>query len=228
MDWAASTTRRQHGRDRGTAGAIIGDSNNASTFDGTGNGLVATTTPIPAPEHVHGRGLDQDHHDQRRQDRRLRRPNTGTSSNYDRHVYMDDYGRLCFGVYPGGVRGTVASAKRYNDGQWHHVVGIARLDGMSLYVDGMRVGEPHRHHRRPAYTGYWRVGGDNIGGWPTSRRATTSAARSTTSRSTRRALSAAQVDAHYWTAAGPFQCRPTPADAYGKASTPASPTSSGG
>ena len=38
---------------------------------------------------------------------------------------------------------------------------------MMLYVDGKQVGDatPTRPAAQ-AYTGYWRVGGDNLGGWP--------------------------------------------------------------
>ena len=71
-----------------------------------------------------------------------------TSSHYDRHVYMQNDGKLTFGVYPDGVR-TVTSPTGYNDGQWHQVVASLGSDGMQLYVDGQLVGaDPERTSAR--------------------------------------------------------------------------------
>ena len=36
---------------------------------------------------------------------------------------------------------------------------------MNLYVDGAKVGHNGQTNNQ-SYTGYWRVGGDNLGGWP--------------------------------------------------------------
>lgn len=65
--------------------------------------------------------MDQDHHYQGWQDHRIRQRSDGNSSNYDRHIYMQNNGKLTFGVYPDAVK-TVTSAQSYNDGQYHHVV----------------------------------------------------------------------------------------------------------
>ena len=90
---------------------------------------------------------------------------TGSSGSYDRHVYMQNNGRLTFGVYPGTSK-TVSSTDAYNDGQWHHVVATLSSAGMALYVDGQLVAEDATVVSAESYTGYWRLGGDNIGGWP--------------------------------------------------------------
>ncbi|WP_345076232.1 PKD domain-containing protein, partial [Brachybacterium paraconglomeratum] len=90
---------------------------------------------------------------------------TGSSSSYDRHVYMRDDGRIVFGVYPGNVQ-SVQSADAYNDGQWHHVVASQGADGMTLYIDGMIVGSNAAVTTAQSYQGYWRIGGDNLSGWP--------------------------------------------------------------
>ena len=37
---------------------------------------------------------------------------------------------------------------------------------MALYVDGVRVGQRTDTTAGEAYLGYWRLGGDNLGGWP--------------------------------------------------------------
>ena len=46
---------------------------------------------------------------------------SGNSSNYDRHVYMENSGQLTFGVWTGQAN-TITSPNSYNDGQWHHLV----------------------------------------------------------------------------------------------------------
>ncbi len=88
---------------------------------------------------------------------------TGNSSSYDKHIYMDNTGRLTFGVYTGGFA-TVTSNPGYNNDIWHHVVGTQGPDGMALYVDGALVGS-NPTTTNQSYTGYWRVGGDNLNAW---------------------------------------------------------------
>lgn len=90
---------------------------------------------------------------------------TGASSSYDRHLYMHNDGRLTFGVYPGAVR-TISSSAAYNDGRWHHAVATQGPGGIALYVDGVRVAQDTTVTGAQAYTGFWRVGGDNLGSWP--------------------------------------------------------------
>src|SRR6266536_3234861 len=90
---------------------------------------------------------------------------TGMSANYDRHVYMMNDGQVVFGVYAGKIV-AIESPRSYNDGQWHHVVAVlGPSTGMVLYMDGQNVGTNSTTSAQ-AYTGYWRVGGDNLkGGW---------------------------------------------------------------
>jgi len=91
---------------------------------------------------------------------------TGSSSSYDRHVYLTNSGQLIYGNYPGGVQ-TVSSpgGRSYTDNQWHHVVASQGSSGMALYVDGQLVAS-NSVTGAQAYTGYWRLGGDNLNGWP--------------------------------------------------------------
>jgi PKD repeat protein len=89
---------------------------------------------------------------------------SGLSSNHDRQVYLLNSGQLVFGVWT-GQNNTVTSAKSYNDGQWHQVVATQGPDGMTLYVDGQAVGANPTTQAQP-FTGYWRVGGENLLGWP--------------------------------------------------------------
>ncbi|MGW9627797.1 fibronectin type III domain-containing protein [Microbacterium sp. NPDC055521] len=96
-------------------------------------------------------------------------PNTGTnasrlSGSYDRHLYMANDGRVLFGVYNGGAT-TLTSPSALNDGEWHYLVGTQGSTGMRLYVDGVPVGS-NGVTAAQSYTGVWRVGGDQLSGWP--------------------------------------------------------------
>ncbi|WP_327167472.1 LamG-like jellyroll fold domain-containing protein [Streptomyces subrutilus] len=87
-----------------------------------------------------------------------------TSSQYDKHVYMTNDGRLVFGVYTGATR-TITTSAAYNDNTWHHVVATQGPGGMALYVDGVQKGTLNvTTHEN--YSGYWHAGGDNLNGWP--------------------------------------------------------------
>lgn len=151
---------------RGAGGAIVGDADKASTFQGDGNASNITTgsavqgsdqfateawikTTTTKGGKIIGFGASA----------------TGNSGSYDRHVYMRNDGKLVFGVYPGQVK-TVTSTKSYNDGKYHHIVANLGPNGMELYVDGERVGNDASVTTAQGYSGFWRVGGDNLNGWP--------------------------------------------------------------
>jgi hypothetical protein len=89
---------------------------------------------------------------------------SGLSSDQDRQVWMSDNGQLNFGVYTGKMV-TIRSTGTYNDGNWHDVVATQGPDGMSLYVDGQLVGS-NSTNQAASYVGYWRVGADDLSGWP--------------------------------------------------------------
>ncbi|MFJ7058209.1 LamG-like jellyroll fold domain-containing protein [Streptomyces griseobrunneus] len=93
--------------------------------------------------------------------------NQQNSTRHDKHVYMRNDGRLVFGTQSGGTR-TIATSAAYNDGQWHHVVATQGPlgQGMSLYVDGQLRASNILYSTNENYPGYWRVGGDNLSGWP--------------------------------------------------------------
>ncbi len=88
-----------------------------------------------------------------------------TSTSYDKHVYMANDGKLVFGVYDGATR-TVTSPAAYNDGAWHHVVATQGSGGLALYVDGQLRASNILYKTNENYSGYWRVGGDNLNNWP--------------------------------------------------------------
>lgn len=89
---------------------------------------------------------------------------TGSSSSYDRHIYMTNAGKLVFGQYPGSLV-TITSSSSYNDGNWHYAVGTYNGSTMVLYVDGVSVGSTSSGSPQN-FNGYWRIGYDNLNGWP--------------------------------------------------------------
>ncbi|WP_449062595.1 LamG-like jellyroll fold domain-containing protein, partial [Planomonospora algeriensis] len=126
---------REAGAGHGSAGAIGGDADGASPFDGTTSGFTRTQSTEDAPESFSLEAWVKTTSTRGGKIVGYGNAATGNSSSYDRHVYMDNSGRIWFGVYPNAVR-TVNSTASYNDGQWHHVVATQGSGGIALYVDG--------------------------------------------------------------------------------------------
>ncbi len=124
----------------------------------------------------------------------------GSSSGYDRHIYMTNSGQLVFGQYTSSIV-TVTSSSSYNDGVWHQAVGTYNGSTMVLYVDGAQVGStsagaPYN------YAGYWRLGYDNLYGWPSAPANYHFLGSLGQAAVYSSALTAAQVSNHYAAAAG--------------------------
>jgi hypothetical protein len=181
----------------GAAGILSDEANTATTFNGTSSGIASTRTSRYAPEsfsvetwfktttsaggQLIGWGTSQ----------------TGNSGSSDRKLYLDNSGHLLFGVNPGGRR-TVGSQGTYRDGQWHHAVGTLGTDGMTLYVDGSQVAaDPTVTSAQYLTTGYWRLGGDSLSGWPSAPSSGYLSGTMDEAATYRGVLSAAQVSAHY-------------------------------
>ncbi|CAN5234251.1 hypothetical protein BH11ACT2_BH11ACT2_06210 [soil metagenome] len=90
---------------------------------------------------------------------------SGTSTQYDRHLYLTSAGRLIFGVYNTSAI-TVTSPASYNNNAWHLATATLSTAGMMLYVDGLRVVSSTAATTAESDTGYWRIGYDNLSGWP--------------------------------------------------------------
>jgi len=131
---------------------------------------------------------------------------------FDRHVYMEDSGRLSFGVYSGATT-TVRSAAAYNDDRWHHLVATQGPAGMRLYVDGVTVGS-NSVTKAQKYAGVWHVGGDNVNGWPNQPTSTYFRGQIDETAVYDTALTAQQVADHYAIAGGANPVT-APADPYG-------------
>jgi hypothetical protein len=90
---------------------------------------------------------------------------TGGSGSYDRHIYMNNSGQIYYGIYPGGIK-TINTTATYADGNWHHVVATtSTTNGSHLYVDGALQAVDANMTTCQAYSGYWHIGYDNLGGW---------------------------------------------------------------
>ena len=142
IDWAGwSDANVGAGVTRGAAGAILGDADTATFFNGSPESIAVSPmseqpsdtftveTWINTTSTSGGKILGFGNNP------------TGNSNSYDRQVYMDAAGRVNFGVYTGSTK-VLQSAKPYNDTQWHHVVASMGSNGMELFLDGVRVGVP--------------------------------------------------------------------------------------
>lgn len=91
---------------------------------------------------------------------------SGTSSRYDRHLYLDNTGHVRFGIWTG--TGTTVTSDAPVTGGRHHVAATLGAAGMRLYVDGVLQTDqqPTVTQGEQGYTGYWRLGWDNLGAWP--------------------------------------------------------------
>lgn len=211
----------QNGMLRNSAGAIAGNTSTAAQLDGVDDyALSDQMRPGPTSYTVetwfntgttrggkiigYGNGRP--------------RTNTGAyvpSSSYDRQVYMENSGQIDFGVYTGSVQAirTVAS---YNDSKWHHLVGTQGPAGLVLYIDGVRVGSNPTTTAQD-YQGTWRVGGDNLNGWPNRPSSSFFAGAIDETAIYDHPLTINQVIKHYQLGGGSVVTKNPPTDAYGAA-----------
>ncbi|WP_370647276.1 LamG-like jellyroll fold domain-containing protein [Arthrobacter sp. zg-Y1116] len=189
------------------AGALAGDANRATSFDGVDDFVYGPQRVTPPKVFsaeawfrtdtttggkIFGFGNGQP-----------RRNNTspGLSSSYDRHVYMNNAGNLIFGVWNGSAQ-TLVSPATYNDDAWHHVVATQGPNGMVLYVDGVQVGA-NEVTTNESVAGSWRIGGDQLGStWPQMPRSRYFKGSVDEFAVYPTALSQATVQAHYTAAGG--------------------------
>lgn len=198
-----------------TAGAIAGDTNPATTFSGS-NSFGSSTARETGPDTFTAEAWFKTTTTSGGKILGFGDASTGTSSNYDRHVYMNNDGRLTFGVYPWGVR-TLTTGKTYNDGAWHQVVASLSPTGMRLYVDGLLVGQRADTTWAQPYAGAWRIGGDNLGGWPDQPTSLYLAGSIDDVSIYPTALSLQQIRDHYTKSGRTVAVPPAPTDALGKA-----------
>lgn len=162
-DWVGTDdATASAGVTRGTAGAIGGSPvGTASTFSGDATGFAATRTAAPGPATFAVEAWIRTTSTTGGKIVGFGNANTGTSTAYDRQLYLDGNGILSFGVYPDpGIESVLSTRYPLNDGAWHYVVGNLSAAGQQLWVDGQLVAES-ANTAAQSYSGYWRIGGDS-------------------------------------------------------------------
>jgi len=201
----------------GQSGAIAG--NSAASFPGTSSTTAANNTLRAATQAVSVEAWFQTTTTRGGRIVGFGNARTGTSGSAtaDRQLYMLNDGRLSLGARANTSNRTITTGPSYNDGNWHHVVGTIGDNGMILFVDGLKVTSRVDTRTGASYDGYWRVGGDNLSGWPNRPTSDYFAGRIDEVAIYRTPLTGNQVRAHY-TASGRTVAGPAmPADGYGRA-----------
>ena len=81
----------------------------------------------------------------------------GTATYDDRMLWLDDSGKLVWGVDP-GTAAVLTSTSAYNNGAWHMVVADLGAAGQQLSVDGAQVAINTSVTSAYNYTGWWHLG----------------------------------------------------------------------
>ncbi|WP_218683479.1 LamG domain-containing protein, partial [Microbacterium sp. BF1] len=165
IDWVAGNDLAlAGGTTRGQAGQAVGQTSSSTAFNGS-NGTSSSSVAEVGPNEFSVEAWFQTTSTSGGKIVGFGNNATGLSGSYDRHIYLSNTGQVTFGVYPGSAR-TITSNAGFNDGNWHQVVATMNGSGMVLYVDGVRIGTRNDTTTGQSYSGYWRVGGDSQGGWP--------------------------------------------------------------
>lgn len=162
---------RQSGVTQGVPGAISGDTGTAYRFPGNSTGFVSTDYLQVGPQYFSSEAWFKTTSTTGGLILSFGNAKTGSSTTTDRQLYLSPTGQVVFGTNPTTPK-VVTSPAGKNDGTWHHAVGTVDISGQKLYLDGALVGsqggtpaqggatQPQR------YSGYWRIGGDAVTGWP--------------------------------------------------------------
>ena len=93
---------------------------------------------------------------------------TASETQYDRHLYINDEGKVVFGVYAGSVKTVkTTGSETYIDGEWHQALATYSKTNKTgkLYIDGSYMGSLSADYAQE-YNGYWRIGGSQLSAWP--------------------------------------------------------------
>ncbi|MGK5114684.1 PKD domain-containing protein [Geodermatophilus sp. CPCC 205506] len=150
---------------RGAEGAPTGDRDTAYSFNGSATATLSTPTATAAPNTFTQEAWFRTSSSSGGRLLGFGNAKSGTSSTFDRQVYLDAKGRVVFGVNRRvlfwNLPTTVTSTASFNDGKWHHVAATLGSAGMALYVDGKLVGSRTDTTSGLAYSGHLRVGSDS-------------------------------------------------------------------
>jgi uncharacterized repeat protein (TIGR02543 family) len=87
---------------------------------------------------------------------------TGCEPAFDRMLYIGTDGKLYFQI-TGGIG--LVSASTVTDGSWRNAVAVYSSNTMTLYLNGILVGNQTTAGSFGDYVGYWRIGGCGGAGW---------------------------------------------------------------
>ena len=162
LDWGGvDDTQTGSGAARGVAGAINGDSNQATNFKGAASSVTFSKELIQAPDEFSLEGWFKTSATGKIAG--FGNKPSGDSGSHDRTVYIDASGRLSFGLYPASLNAQAIGQTPGNvrDNQWHHFVASLDSSGMALFMDGKKVGSRSDVTRGQNIFGYWRIGAVN-------------------------------------------------------------------
>ena len=196
----------------GAAGAITGDT--AMTFSGALGGDLAGQSTLTPPNTFTAEAWFKTTSVQGGRILGFSDLATENSAHRDRQIYMSNTGKLSFGVYSNAAN-FLTSSKSYNDGVWHQAVAVLSPAGMSLYVDGARVGQRSDVTFGEMYPGYWKIGGDSTGGWNNAGTSGYFAGSIDEVSIYPTALSFQQINAQYAASGRSITTAAAPSDAYG-------------
>jgi PKD repeat protein len=202
---------------RNVPGALPNDTDTATTFTGSAT-VPATTTgsPLTGPQTFSTEAWFKTTTTSGGKIVGFGDSTTGNSSNYDRHLYMSNDGSVTFGVYDGNTR-VISSGPGLNDGQWHQAVGTMGANGVTLFIDGKLIGNDPTATVAQGFAGYWRVGGDNLNGWPNQPSSSAFAGTIDEVAIYPTQLTQTQIRNHYLASGLPAAWPQRPTDAYGGA-----------
>ena len=149
---------------------------------------------------------------------------TSQAATNDMVLYLSNAGKVNFSLYNGAWRG-VQSTRSVNDGQWHHLVGTADGSGVSLFVDGKRVGRDQSPAVLNTFDGYWRLLADQTSGLPNKPTNAALAGAVDEVAVYPTALSQARVQAHYLASGRSATWSTPPTDTYAAAVAASGPDS---
>jgi len=192
---------------RGTTGALLNESDTASSLSGTGTGNAYGQNTRTAPNTYTVETWVKTNTTSGGSIIAFGNPLNGASGRYDRVVYMDNSGRIWFGVNNGANR-TVNSLLSYNNNQWHLVTASLGSTGMRLYVDGNQVAARTDVTSGTSFLGDWQVGTATLAGRTSAPRSNSLFGSVDEVAIYPTALSATRVAAHYAARSG--QATPQP------------------
>jgi hypothetical protein len=93
---------------------------------------------------------------------------TGTSTSFDRVLYLTTAGKLAFGTYGGGTKFQILTSPNVvSNGTWHQVVAtMSPTTGTNVYLDGSLAVSNASYTTAQNYTGYWRIGNQSLAKQP--------------------------------------------------------------